>query len=155
MSDGSTFLEVLGSAGSNKYELIKVLQAAQNEFSYIPASAAEEISEKMNIPVSEIYGVITFYRQFTLIRPGKHIIKVCEGTACHVADSKRLSGYIADLLSVSPGETTADGLFTLSSVACLGCCSLAPAMMIDGFVYGRLDEVQIKEIIENIRKGEK
>lgn len=154
MSDNMRFSEALSAFGGDRKQLIRILQSAQSEFSYISEDTIRRISEKMNIPVSEIYGVVTFYRQFSLNKPGRHIIKVCSGTACHVGGSEKLSELIGGMLSISSGETTEDGMFTLDEAACLGCCSLAPVMMIDGKVYGRLTEKKVSDIINSFREGD-
>ena len=131
----------------DRSDLIPLLQSVQNEFSYIPKEIITEISEATGAPLSDIYGVITFYRQFQLTKPGKFTIKVCDGTACHVNNSTKVLDTLRDLLNVAPGETTKDNMFTLSIVSCLGCCALAPAMMIEKNVYGHLTQGSIKEII--------
>ncbi|MCE1247425.1 MAG: NADH-quinone oxidoreductase subunit NuoE [Firmicutes bacterium] len=127
--------------------LIPLLQAAQEQYSYIPESVIHRIAGITGIPASEIYGVVTFYKQFKLSPPGKHIIRVCDGTACHVNGSTTVLNVIKDVLGIENDETTKDRLFTLQTVACLGCCSLAPVMMIDDETYGRLSGSSIKNII--------
>lgn len=131
--------------------LIPLLQAAQEQYSYIPESVIHRISGITNIPSSEIYGVVTFYRQFKLTPPGKHIIRVCDGTACHVNGSSTILKVLKEILGIETDETTRDGLFTLQPVACLGCCSLAPVMMIDDETYGRLSGSGIRSIIDGYR----
>jgi NADH-quinone oxidoreductase subunit E len=101
-----------------------------------------------------MYGVATFYSQFRLNPVGKHIVKVCHGTACHVQNANAITDAIQEALKVSDGETTEDGLFTLESVACLGCCSLAPVMMIDDETYGKLTGDKAKKIIREIKRQE-
>ncbi len=149
MSDSMGFEDALRIYGGDESELIRVLQAAQREYSCISPETALRISEAMNVPLSRIYGVVTFYRQFTLSRPGRHLIRLCSGTACHVGGSSGLEKVICGILGVEPGGTTEDGRFTLDSAACLGCCSLAPVMMVDGVVYGRLDESSVRDILES------
>ena len=101
-----------------------------------------------------MYGVATFYAQFRLAPAGKHIIKVCHGTACHVQNSNKISEALSEALMINDGETTTDGLFTLESVACLGCCSLAPVMMIGDNTYGKLTEKTATKIIKDIKLSE-
>ncbi len=132
--------------------LIPLLQAAQDSYGYIPPLATEQISEATGIPTAEIYGVITFYKQFRLKPLGKHIVRLCKGTACHVVGAEMVGQALADELRVAPDETTDDGLFTLTVVACLGCCSLAPAMMIDDQTFGRLTPQKVRKLIRQYRR---
>ncbi len=131
--------------------LIPLLQAAQDSYGFVPAAAIEQISDVTGIPTAEIYGVITCYRQFRLKPLGRHIIRLCKGTACHVLGAEMIGGIVADELRIAPEETTEDGLFTFMVVACLGCCSLAPAMMIDDQTYGRLTPQKIRRLIRQYR----
>ena len=128
--------------------LIPLLQSAQETYGYIPEIAIQYISEIVNIPAAEIYGVITFYAQFRLKPLGKNLVKICEGTACHVNGAKRILGALEDELGVSVDETTDDGNYTLQSVACLGCCSLAPVIVINENTYGGLEQNKIKKLFK-------
>ena len=134
-----------------KGSLIPLLQGAQEIFGYIPREAFEKISKVSGIQLSDMYGVATFYSQFRLNPVGKHIIKVCHGTACHVQNADAISDAIKEALNVKDGETTEDRLFTLESVACLGCCSLAPVMMIGDEAYGKLTGASAVKIIKDIK----
>jgi len=134
-----------------KGNLIPILQGTQEIFGYIPRIAFEKISNDTGLKLSEMYGVATFYAQFRLKPAGKHIIKVCHGTACHVQNANELTDAIEETLKIKDGETTEDGLFTLESVACLGCCSLAPVMMIGDETSGKLTGTQAVKIVKNIR----
>ncbi len=134
-----------------KGSLIPLLQGAQELYGYIPRKAFERISQHSGIALSDMYGVATFYSQFRLNPVGKHIIKVCHGTACHVQNADAISDAIKEALNVRDGETTEDRLFTLESVACLGCCSLAPVMMIGDEAYGKLTGASAVKIIKDIR----
>lgn len=118
--------------------LIPVLQEAQAALGFLSKEVIARIAEGLSIPVSQVYGVATFYTQFRLKPVGKHLIRVCHGTACHVGGAGAISEALEEALGIKDGQTTADGKFTLESVACLGCCSLAPVMMIGGETYGRL-----------------
>ncbi len=129
--------------------LIPLLQSAQDTYGYIPEHAIDHISEIVRIPAADIYGVITFYSQFRLKPLGRYVIKVCDGTACHVNNSKSLVTAIQDNLNITENETTDDGLFTLQKVACLGCCSLAPAVMINEETYGRLTGKKVQQILKD------
>lgn len=139
---------------SKKGSLIPILQGTQAIFGYVPREAFLKIHNETGIKLSEMYGVATFYAQFRLNPVGKHIIKVCHGTACHVQNANELTDAIEDSLKLKDGETTEDGLFTLESVACLGCCSLAPVMMIGDETYGKLSGPQSVKIVKNIRISE-
>ena len=139
---------------TKKGNLIPLLQGAQDLYGYIPNVVFEKLSNETGIPLSEMYGVATFYAQFRLAPVGKHIIKVCHGTACHVQNAKAITTSLKEALKVSDGETTEDGLFTLESVACLGCCSLAPVMMIGDATFGKLNGSQAVKIVKNIRISE-
>jgi NADH-quinone oxidoreductase subunit E len=130
--------------------LISMLQKTQEAFGYIPKYSIEKMSETFAIPVADIYGVITFYAQFRLKPRGKHIVKLCRGTACHVAGSAQLEKDMRKILKLKDtDDTSADSLFTVESVACLGCCSLAPVMMVDKEVYGKLQSKKLEEILKH------
>ena len=135
-------------------ELIPLLQSAQDHFGYIPRRAIKYISSVTNIPESKIYGVITFYSQFRLVPMGKHIVRICVGTACHVSNAKMLVDTIQDELGIEVGGTTGDGVFTLFTVACIGCCSLAPVMMIDDDTFGKLTPAETRKILRRVRREE-
>ncbi len=138
--------------------LIIILQKTQNLYGYLSREAIAYIAAATGITQAKIFGVATFYTQFRLKPIGKHLIMLCQGTACHVSGSKAIEEAICKELSISDGETTADGLFTLNNVACLGCCSLAPVMMIqseDGDeTYGKLTKESAREILQEIRNRE-
>jgi NADH-quinone oxidoreductase subunit E len=135
--------------------LIPLLQSAQDSYGYIPEKVIYYISELVGIPAAEIYGVITFYAQFRLKPLGKNLIRICEGTACHVNGAKTIRSVLQDELGISVGETTDDGIFSLQSVACLGCCSLAPVMMINNDTHGNLTGDKVKKIIKKYKNDEK
>lgn len=132
---------------SHRSSLIPLLQEIQSLFGYIPESVVEKLAEYIGISPSEIYGVASFYTQFKFNPPGKHIIQVCQGTACHVRGSKMLIDVIKEELGIEPGQTTADGEYTLERVACIGCCALAPAVVIDGNVYAQVTPAKVRELI--------
>lgn len=134
--------------------LITLLQSAQDSYGYVPEKVIHYISELVGIPSSEIYGVLTFYAQFRLKPMGKNLIRICEGTACHVNGAKTVLSVLQDELGISVDETTDDGLFTLQSVACLGCCSLAPVMMINQETHGNLTQEKIKKVIKSYKLKE-
>jgi NADH-quinone oxidoreductase E subunit len=131
--------------------LIPLLQSAQDSYGYIPEKVIHYISELVKIPAAEIYGVITFYSQFRLKPLGKNIIRICEGTACHVNGAKTVLSVLQDELGISVGETTNDFVFSLLSVACLGCCSLAPVIMINNETHGNLTADKIKKTLKKYK----
>ena len=132
--------------------LMPIMQKAQELFGCLSFEVQEIIANEMNIPMSDIYGVATFYAQFNLEPKGRHIIGVCLGTACYVKNSQHILEALEKTLGISEGKTTEDGMFSLDATRCLGCCGLAPVMMIDDRVYGRLTPDDIPGIIENFRK---
>src|SRR6056297_1283315 len=134
-----------------KGSLIPILQGAQNLYGYLPQESFFKIAEVTGIELSEMYGVATFYTQFRLNPVGKYIIKVCHGTACHVQNATAISEALEDALGIKDGETTEDNLFTLESVACLGCCSLAPVMMIGDETFGKLTGNQAVKIVKELK----
>lgn len=136
-------------------KLIPLLQKAQNEDGYLRTERLIEISNQTGIPLSQIFGVATFYAQFRFNPVGKHVIRVCHGTACHVSNVKAISEELENHLGIKDGETTADRLFTLETVSCLGCCSLAPVIMIDNTTYGNLNPNEAKKIVKHYQKEEK
>ena len=133
--------------------LIPVLQGIQGIYGYLPVKALAEVSTATGLSLSSIYGVATFYAQFKLNPVGKNIIRVCHGTACHVQNVRAVSIALVEELGVPDGGTTSDGLFTLETVACLGCCSLAPVMMIGEETFGNLTPAKAVRIIKNLRKN--
>jgi len=141
-------LEILEPWRGRKGFLIPVLQAVQHEFGYVPKSAIEIISREMKMPTAEIYGVVTFYAQFHLKPRGRHIIRVCRGTACHVRGSLKLLDKVKEMLKVEENGTTEDLRYTLEPVACLGACGLAPVMMVDDETHGRLVPENLKGILD-------
>ncbi len=138
-----------------KGNLIPLLQGAQELFGHIPKAVFEKISRDAAIPLSDLFGVATFYAQFRLHPVGKYIIKVCHGTACHVQNALEISESLEEALRIKDGQTTDDRFYTLESVACLGCCSLAPVMMIGDQTYGKLTGNEAVKIVKNIRLNEK
>lgn len=136
--------------------LITILQKAQDIYGYLSIDTMNRISEATGIKTAKIYGVATFYAQFRLQPIGKHLIMLCQGTACHVNGSEMIAEAVCEHLNIQDGETTEDGLFTLNNVACLGCCSLAPVMMIrsaDGDeTYGNLTKDKVVQILDEIRE---
>ncbi len=132
--------------------LIEVLHRAQEIFGYLPPEVERFVAEELGVPLSTVHGVVTFYHAFRTHPQGKHVINVCLGTACHVKGAERVVQILREELGVNLGETTKDGLFTVTSVRCVGACGLAPVMMIDDEVYGKLDRKRIKRILAEYQK---
>lgn len=143
--------EILSKYKDVKGALIPVLQDTQSAYGYLSKEVIDHIAYKMNIPVSQIYGVVTFYAQFHLNPRGKNIIRVCQGTACHVRGAKAILKAVEDNLKIGAGETTPDLSFTLETVACIGACGLAPVMMINEDTHGRLTPEAVTEILARYR----
>jgi NADH-quinone oxidoreductase subunit E/NADP-reducing hydrogenase subunit HndA len=134
-----------GQAGA----LIPVLQKAQTLIGYLPLPVLQTISRDLNIPLSTVYGVTTFYSFFTMVPRGKHIISTCMGTSCYVRGGERILNTLQKELSIEPGETTKDGIFSLEMVRCLGCCGLAPVVSIEEKVYRRMSPTKMKEVLSS------
>ncbi len=134
--------------------LIAVLQELQAVFGYLPEPVLLRVCEKTGIPAATLSGVATFYAQFRMAPPGRHQVLVCMGTACHVNGAGSVAEAVEDALGVPEGETTADGAFSWEKVACLGCCSLSPVMMVDGRAYGKLTAGGVGRIFADIREND-
>ena len=153
-SDFSLIADILAKYGDTSSNLITILQKAQDIYGYLPKDVMYHIAEKVGVTPANVVGVATFYSQFRLSPIGKYLIMSCQGTACHVNGSERVSAAISEYLRIGNGETTADGLFTLENVACLGCCSLAPVIMINGEAYGNLTPDSAVAVIKEIQAKE-
>ena len=136
--------------GNNSGELINILHEAQHLHGYLPEEMQRIIASKLRIPVSKVYGVVTFYTFFTMTPKGKHPISVCMGTACYVRGSEKLLEEFKRVLGIEVGETTPDGKFSLDCLRCVGACGLAPVVMIGEKVYGRLQAVDVKKVLEEL-----
>ena len=150
--DLSLLSETLEEYAGVKGSLITILQKTQEIYGYIPVNAVYHIAERTGATPAKIMGVATFYSQFRFTPIGKYLIMLCKGTACYVNGADRIFAAIQDELGIGNGETTADGLFTLSVVSCLGCCSLAPVMMINDQTYGSLTPDKTRAILRDLRK---
>ncbi len=133
-----------GEAGA----LMPVLHEAQNIYGYLPAEVQTVVAEQLNVPLAEVYGVATFYSRFSLTPKGKHIISICLGTACYVKGSDKILQAVERELRISCGDCTPDKKFSIESCRCVGACGLAPVMIIDGDVYGKLTEKDVKGILD-------
>ncbi len=141
---------ILDKYKAQKGSLISILQAVQEIYNYIPQEAVQLIADELGLKPAKIMGVVTFYTQFRTEPIGKHLIMLCQGTACHVNGSTDIEAAIVEELGIKDGETTEDKLFTLMNVACLGCCSLSPVMMIGEETYGKLTPKSTKKILKDI-----
>lgn len=146
---------VLAKYAAKPGSLITILQHTQDIYGYLPRAALIVISQSTGIAPAQIMGVATFYAQFRLQPVGRYLIMLCQGTACHVNGAESISAIITEELGIKDGETTADGLFSLKHVACLGCCSLAPAMMINGEVYGNLTGNSVRMVLSDLAAAAK
>lgn len=144
--------EIVNRYKDEETPLMMVLEAIQSEYGYIPLEVQELVSSLMNVPVAEIYGVVTFYSFFSLTPKGKYVIGVCLGTACYVKGSQLVIDKFSELLGIKPGETTKDGMFTLDALRCIGACSLGPAISVNGKVYPKMTIDKVAGIIEECRK---
>jgi NADH-quinone oxidoreductase subunit E len=157
--DFTALAPVLEKYGGVKGSLITILQKTQDVYGYLSLDAINYIADKIGVKPAKIYGVATFYTQFRLEPIGKNLIMLCKGTACHVNGADQIEEAVTEFLGISDGETTSDGVFTLNNVACLGCCSLAPVMMVksaDGEeTFGNLTKDSVKAVLKEIGEREK
>ncbi len=144
-------IDVCEANGNSASNVIHVLHGVQGKLGYLPAEVQEFIAKQLNMPVSKVYGIVSFYSFFTMTPKGKYPIDICLGTACHVRGSDKLLEEFRRQLGIGEGQTTDDGLFSLSTLRCVGACSLAPVAMIGEKVYGRLTPNQVSGIIAEYR----
>lgn len=139
--------QILNSYSKKRPSLIPILQGVQGKLGYLPRAAMNEIANYLNIPAIDVYGVVTFYNQFRLNPPGRHSIKVCLGTACHMKGGYIILDAWKRRLNIKPGETTPDREFDLDTVACVGCCTMAPVSVVDGKPEGRVEPTRVDGIL--------
>lgn len=137
-----------------KGSLVMMLHAVQNEYGYVPREVAMELSQKTGIPLAKMYEVLTFYHFFKLIPPAKYKISVCTGTACYLKGAQDIIRGIEKELGVTEGHTTPDGRFSVSAVRCVGCCVLAPVMLVNGKIFGQVKPADIPSILREVTKEE-
>ena len=135
----------------DKDNLIQILNDVQEHYGYIPKHAQKAVSEYLNIPMAEIYGVITFYSRFTLKPKGKYHIAVCLGTACYVKGSQKIMDRLEERLGIKTGETTGDGKFSIEATRCLGACGLAPVFTVNGEVYGKATVQKLDQVLDELK----
>ena len=151
-SDLSLIDPVLEKYGNNSGNLITILQKAQEIYGYLPTDVIYKVAEQTGSTPAKVMGVATFYTQFRLKPVGKYLLMLCKGTACHVNGADRIETALSEELGISDGETTDDGLFSIKNVACLGCCSLSPVMMINDETYGSLTPEKAVGIIRELKE---
>ena len=148
-------IEICNNFGNNPGELINVLHQTQDFLGYLPAEVQELIAERLHMPTAKVYGVVSFYAFFTMTPKGKYPVSVCMGTACYVRGGEKILDAFKKELGVEVGQTDANGLFSLTSLRCVGACCLAPVALVDGKVYGRLAPANVKSIVNEYREMEK
>ncbi len=147
--------EIIAQYGKTRTSLIPVLQSVQTRFKYLPEDIMSYIASQMALPLSNVYGVATFYAQFSTEPKGKHIVQICDGTACHVRGSKALIDKIRKEYQLSHEKHTTDDYFlTLETVACIGACAMAPAIIIDGHIYGHMTTETLEKLFNEFKEGE-
>ena len=142
--------EMMQPYKQEKENLIPILNDVQVKYGYIPKIAQMEISKYLNIPMAEVYGVITFYSRFTLEPKGKYVISVCLGTACFVKGSEKIMERLKERLKIEEGQTTPDGKFSIDAMRCVGACGLAPVFTVNGEVYGRATVKKLDEVLDKL-----
>lgn len=149
----SKLKKIIESYPQDRHYVLAALQDMQASFNYVPKIGLEKLSEHMKVPVSQLYSMATFYKALSLKPKGKHIIKVCNGTACHIRGAMNLVTGLKRELNIEPGETTKDGQFSVELVNCLGACALAPVMLVDETYHNRLKLEDVKDVIKTYSKG--
>ena len=151
--DKQSIEKIVGKHNKNRGGLIAILENIQARYGYLPEEALRIVSEKMDKPLVDIYGVATFYKSFSLKQRGKHLISACLGTACHVNSAPQVVEEIERQLKIKAGETTADREFTLETVNCLGACALGPIVLVDGHYFSHVGASKVKDILDKVKKG--
>jgi len=142
-----TIDSIIKSNGESPGQLVKILQDIQSHLGYVPVEGQRLIADRLDVPVSKVYGIVSFYNFFRLFPPGKHSVTLCMGTACYVRGAKSVLDEIEKKYVVKPGQTTTDRRFSLEVIRCLGCCAIGPVITVDGKVYGRMKPAKVKEIL--------
>ncbi len=146
-----TIKDICRSFNNNAGDLINILHKVQGEFGYLPEEVQEVVAETLDIPVAKVYGVVSFYTFFTMKPKGKHPISVCMGTACYVRGAEKVVDELKKQLGINVGETTADGMYSLDCLRCVGACGLAPVLMVGSKVHGRVETKDIKDILNEYK----
>lgn len=145
--------EIIRSYECNQKYALAIMQDMQRKYQYVPKEGLHALAEYLGCPVSALYAMATFYKALSLVPKGEHIIKCCDGTACHIRGASTLIDGVERELGIHPGETTSDGLFSFETVNCLGSCALAPVLVVDDVYYGKVTMEKLKEIIKVVREG--
>ena len=146
--------EILSHHTGKKEELIPILQEAQEQFGYLPSEVMLKVAKFLQLPESAIFGVSTFYAQFKFLPTGRKKVRLCRGTACHVRGAPRILDEVEKQLGIKPGETTDDLEYSLETIACFGSCALAPVMVVDDDVYGRMTPKKVAQILGNAKSNQ-
>jgi NADH:ubiquinone oxidoreductase subunit E len=147
--------KILEGRRSQPQQLVEVLQDIQEAFGYIPQDVMKTVSKELGVPIIQVYRVANFYKAFSLMPRGRHVLTVCTGTACHVRGAPRMLDEVRGQLGIEPGQTTKDGVFTLERVNCLGACALGPVVVLDGRYHGKMNPAKLRELIQTVRAAEK
>jgi NADH:ubiquinone oxidoreductase subunit E len=147
--------KVIDRYDEKRTALISILHEIQDRYNYLPQDALKKLASRLGMDLNDVYGVVTFYKSFSLIPKGKHSVTLCLGTACHVRGGPKILEQVKKLLNIQPGETTDDRKFSLNIVNCLGVCAIGPVMFLDGKFYGEMNPAKAKRIIEKINKNDK
>ena len=147
--DNDRIDQIIDKHHTEPSSLIQVLLEIQSENHWLPKEALARVSEKLQVPLTRIQHIATFYKAFSLVPKGRHEIHICVGTACHVRGATRVLDSVQDLTGIKPGETTTDLKFSLKTVNCVGCCSLGPVMVVDGEYHGKMAPAQSEDILKN------
>lgn len=150
--DMNVIRDIIQSYPAEQRFSLAIMQDMQHRFQYIPREGLEALSEHINTPLSSLYSMATFYKALSLKPKGKNVIKLCDGTACHIKGSNKLLDGVIRNLGIQPGETTEDGMFSLELVNCLGSCAMAPVMVVNETYYGKMTVERIPEILNSYRK---
>ncbi len=151
----ATLDQILEGKGKEPFDVIEVLQDIQQTYRYLPEDALCRVSEKLGIPLIEVFRLANFYKAFTLKPRGRHLLTVCMGTACHVRGALRFLDEVLFQLAVQPGETTEDGAFTVETVNCVGACALAPVVILDGKYYDHMTPRKLRDLLNSAREKDK
>ena len=146
--------QIIQKYPKEKRYTLAILQDIQKEYDFIPRESIDEISNYLEIPITNVYSIATFYKALSLKPKGKYIIKVCNGTACHIRGSDKILDEINSLLKIKPGQTTEDGLFSVEIVNCVGACALAPVVVINDKYFGNMTKDKVKEVLDRYRRQE-
>lgn len=147
-----SMLDILDKYHGDSTALISILNEIQKKYGYLPMSALEEVSKNLRISLAKIYGVVTFYSQFKLDKPGKYNIKSCHGTACYVKNAGMITNTLKFDYEIEPGKTTKDGLFSMEHVSCVGACALAPVVEINGEIHGEMTSKKMRRVVKKLKR---